>query len=283
MTILDEFLKENLSEEQSSLLLFFFDTLSNLGFVEIEFNIDELLGMIENLDLFELIQCCYEYIRKFQKMAFDSLELQIDHEDISIANDILLYLDQLEDSSEHAKICLIIDESSTPEDSFIKLLEDILFVNVNAILPVLYHVPGSLMERLYSVHKTDIDLTFIEKVQVKPIDERKLNLLKKIWCRRDINFLRNDILNDDLNLPISKSLWMEKQKTNLEQLKTSQNKERIAEKLLEGCLVMNVEWKNIKKAMRVLASEIYDDLLFTTELSYVIDNVCMENDINGAF
>ena len=139
------------------------------------------------------------------------------------------------------------------------------------------------MERLYAVHKTDIDLTFIDKPRVKPIDERKLNLLKKIWARKDINFLRSDILNNDLNLPISKSLWMEKQKTNLEQLRTSQDKKRIAEKLLEGCLVMNVEWKNIKKAMRALANEIYDDLLFITELSYVIDNICMENEINGAF
>ena len=284
MTILDNFLKQNCSEEQSSLLIFCFETLSQVGFVEIEFNIDELLDQIESLDLFELIQCCYQYIRKFQNMAFESLEIKIDNEDdIRTPNDLLIYLDQLEDSTQHNNICTIIDEASTPEDALLKLLTEVLFVDTSPLLPILHHVPGSLMERLYAVHKTDIDLTFIDKPRVKPIDERKLNLLKKIWSRKDINFLRNDILNNDLNLPISKSLWMQKQKTNLEQLKTSQDKKRIAEKLLEGCLVMNVEWKNIKKAMRALANEIYDDLLFITELSYVIDNICMENEINGAF
>lgn len=284
MTILDNFLKQNCSEEQSSLLIFCFETLSQVGFVEIEFNIDELLDQIESLDLFELIQCCYQYIRKFQNMAFESLEIKIDNEDdIRTPNDLLIYLDQLEDSPQHSNICTIIDEAPTPEDALYKLLAEVLFVDTTALLPILHHVPGTLMERLYAVHKTDIDLTFIDKPRVKALDERKLNLLKKIWARKDINFLRSDILSNDLNLPISKSLWMEKQKTNLEQLKTSQDKKRIAEKLLEGCLVMNVEWKNIKKAMRALANEIYDDLLFITELSYVIDNICMENEINGAF
>ena len=61
MTILDSFLKQNCSEEQSSLLIFCFETLSQVGFVEIEFNIDELLDQIESLDLFEIIQCCYQY------------------------------------------------------------------------------------------------------------------------------------------------------------------------------------------------------------------------------
>ena len=284
MTILDSFLKQNCSEEQSSLLIFCFETLSQVGFVEIEFNIDELLDQIESLDLFEIIQCCYQYIRKVQNMAFESLEINIDNdEDIRTPNDLLIYLDQLEDSVKHTEICAIIDEAPSPEDALLKLLTEVLFVDASSLLPILHHVPGSLMERLYAVHKTDIDLTSIDKPNVKPIDERKLNLLKKIWFRKDINFLRTDILNDDLNLPISKSLWMEKQKTNLEQLKTSQDKKRIAEKLLEGCLVMDVEWKNIKKAMKVLANEIYDDLLFVTELTYIMDNLCMENGINGAF
>lgn len=284
MTILDSFLKQNCSEEQSSLLIFCFETLSQVGFVEIEFNIDELLDQIESLDLFEIIQCCYQYIRKVQNMAFESLEINIDNdEDIRTPNDLLIYLDQLEDSVKHTEICTIIDEAPSPEDALLKLLTEVLFVDTSPLLPILYHVPGSLMERLYAVHKTDIDLTSIDKPNVKPIDERKLNLLKKIWYRKDINFLRNDILNGDLNLPISKSSWMEKQKTNLEQLKTSQDKKRIAEKLLEGCLVMDVEWKNIKKAMKVLANEIYDDLLFVTELTYIMDNLCMENGINGAF
>ena len=284
MTILDEFLKQNCSEEQSSLLIFCFETLSQVGFVEIEFNIDELLDQIENLDLFEIIQCCYQYIRKFQNMAFESLEIKIDNEDdIRTPNDLLIYLDQLEDSNQHTSICTIIDEAPTPEDALLKLLTDVLFVDTAALLPILHHVPGSLMERLYGVHKSDIDLTFIDKPQVKPVDSRKLAILKRMWAMKDINHLRSDILNAELNLPISKSLWVSKQKTFLEQLKTSQDKKRIALKLLEGCLVMNVEWKNIKKAMRALANEIYDDLLFVTELSYVIDNVCMENEINGAF
>ena len=284
MTILDDFLRKNLLEEQSSLILFSIETLSKLGFVDIEFNIDELASMLETIDLFELTQCCYTYIRKVQNMAFESLELKVDNEeDISTANDILISLDLLEDSKMSYLITEIIDSSDNPEDAFISLLEQVLFQDTTSILAVLQYVPSSLIERLYNVHKGELDLIRFTGKAVEEIDKRKMDLLNHAWRLREINTLKNHILTNELNLPIPKELFLSLKAEEIKRFRTSKDKKRCAVKLLEGCLVMDVEWKDIKTQMKQLANEIFNDLLFTTELSYDIDNICMEYDINGAF
>ena len=284
MTILDDFLRKNLLEEQSSLILFSIETLSNLGFVDIEFNIDELASMLETIDLFELTQCCYTYIRKVQNMAFESLELKVDNEeDISTANDILISLDLLEDSKMNYLITEIIDSSDNPEDAFISLLEQVLFQDTTSILAVLQYVPSSLIERLYNVHKGELDLIRFTGKAVEEIDKRKMDLLNHVWRLREINTLKNHILTNELNLPIPKELFLSLKAEEIKPFRTSKDKKRCAVKLLEGCLVMDVEWKDIKTQMKQLANEIFNDLLFTTELSYDIDNICMEYEINGAF
>ena len=90
MSILNNFLIKNCTVEQSSLLIKCFETLSKIGLVEIDFNIDNLLGRLEEDDLFTIIQTCYEKIRTFQKLAFDELELEVDNfDDIGTASDIL--------------------------------------------------------------------------------------------------------------------------------------------------------------------------------------------------
>ena len=240
--------------------------------------------MLETIDLFELTQCCYTYIRKVQNMAFESLELKVDNEeDISTANDILISLDLLEDSKMSYLITEIIDSSDNPEDAFISLLEQVLFQDTTSILAVLQYVPSSLIERLYNVHKGELDLIRFTGKAVEEIDKRKIDLLNHSWRLREINTLKNHILTNELNLPISKELFLSLKAEEIRHFRISKNKKRCAVKLLEGCLVMDVEWKDIKTQMKQLANEIFNDLLFTTELSYDIDNICMEYEINGAF
>lgn len=285
MTILDGFLKQNCSEEQSSLLIFCFQTLNDLGLVEINYNVDELLAQIENMELFEIIQRCYGFIRRFQNLAFDSMELKIDNfNDIAQPNNLLNYIRQLEDSSQSKLICTIIDDSDCPEDALLSLLTDVVYANTDSLLPIIHHVSVGFIERLYKTHKTDEDYIAIDSPAVKAIDGRKLDLLKKLWSAKELNSLRVYITNNELNLPLSKMQYIDVMRTELVNMKTTNDKKFLAGKLLEGCLVMAVEWKNLKKGMRALANELFgDDLMFISELAYAIDNVCMENGINGAF
>ena len=43
---------------------------------------------------------------------------------------------------------------------------------------------------------------------------------------------------------------------------------------------MNVQWKDIKRGMKQLAAELFEDVLYKAELSYEIDNVCMRSNIS---
>ncbi len=281
MSILNNFLIKNCTVEQSSLLIKCFETLSKIGLVEIDFNIDNLLGRLEEDDLFTIIQTCYEKIRTFQKLAFDELELEVDNfDDIGTASDILYYLDQLEDHSNSQLIASIIDNSPTPEDALFALFEQVLFVDLNDILPILHNVPASLIERLYEVHQSDFDLTEISNVSIKQLDQRKVDLLMELWNARELNSLKSYILNNSINLPIKKSVFLKIKKTEITSQAVAFNKKQVALKLLEGCLVMNVQWKDIKRGMKQLAAELFEDVLYKAELSYEIDNVCMRSNIS---
>ena len=281
MSILNNFLIKNCTVEQSSLLIKCFETLSKIGLVEIDFNIDNLLGRLEEDDLFTIIQTCYEKIRTFQKLAFDELELEVDNfDDIGTASDILYYLDQLEDHSNSQLIASIIDNSPTPEDALFALFEQVLFVDLNDILPILHNVPASLIERLYEVHQSDFDLTEISNVSIKQLDQRKVDLLVELWNARELNSLKSYILNNSINLPIKKSVFLKIKKTEITSQAVAFNKKQVALKLLEGCLVMNVQWKDIKRGMKQLAAELFEDVLYKAELSYEIDNVCMRSNIS---
>ena len=281
MSILNNFLIKNCTVEQSSLLIKCFETLSKIGLVEIDFNIDNLLGRLEEDDLFTIIQTCYEKIRTFQKLAFDELELEVDNfDDIGTASDILYYLDQLEDHSNSQLIASIIDNSPTPEDALFALFEQVLFVDLNDILPILHNVPASLIERLYEVHQSDFDLTEISNVSIKQLDQRKVDLLMELWNARELNSLKSYILNNSINLPIKKSVFLKIKKIEITSQAVAFNKKQVALKLLEGCLVMNVQWKDIKRGMKQLAAELFEDVLYKAELSYEIDNVCMRSNIS---
>lgn len=281
MSILNNFLIKNCTVEQSSLLIKCFETLSKIGLVEIDFNIDNLLGRLEEDDLFTIIQTCYEKIRTFQKLAFDELELEVDNfDDIGTASDILYYLDQLEDHSNSQLIASIIDNSPTPEDALFALFEQVLFVDLNDILPILHNVPASLIERLYEVHQSDFDLTEISNVSIKQLDQRKVDLLMELWNARELNSLKSYILNNSINLPIKKSVFLKIKKTEITSQGVAFNKKQVVLKLLEGCLVMNVQWKDIKRGMKQLAAELFEDVLYKAELSYEIDNVCMRSNIS---
>ena len=281
MSILNNFLIKNCTVEQSSLLIKCFETLSKIGLVEIDFNIDNLLGRLEEDDLFTIIQTCYEKIRTFQKLAFDELELEVDNfDDIGTASDILYYLDQLEDHSNSQLIASIIDNSPTPEDALFALFEQVLFVDLNDILPILHNVPASLIERLYEVHQSDFDLTEISNVSIKRLDQRKVDLLMELWNARELNSLKSYILNNSINLPIKKSVFLKIKKTEITSQAVAFNKKQVALKLLEGCLVMNVQWTDIKRGMKQLAAELFEDVLYKAELSYEIDNICMRSNIS---
>lgn len=281
MSILNNFLIKNCTEEQSSLLIKCFETLSKIGLVEIDFNIDNLLGRLEEDDLFTIIQACYEKIRTFQKLAFAELEIEVDNfDDIGTASDILYYLDQLEDNSNSQLITSIIDNSPTPEDALLAIFEQVLFVDLNDILPILQNVPASLIERLYEVHSSDFDLTEISNISIKQLDQRKMDLLMELWNARELNSLKSYIINNSINLPIKKSVFLKIKKTEITNQAVAFNKKQVALKLLEGCLVMNVQWKDIKRGMKQLASELFDDVLYKAELSYEIDNICMRSNIS---
>lgn len=281
MSILNNFLIKNCSEEQSSLLIKCFETISKIGLVEIDFNIDNLLGRIEEDDLFTTIQACYEKIRTFQNLAFAELEIEVDNfDDIGTSSDILYYLDQLEDHSNSQLITAIIDNSPSPEDALLAIFEQVLFADLNDILPILQNVPASLIERLYEVHQSDFDLTEISNVSIKLLDQRKVDLLVELWNARELNSLKSYILNNSINLPIKKSVFLKIKKTEITSQAVAFNKKQVALKLLEGCLVMNVQWKDIKRGMKQLAAELFEDVLYKAELSYEIDNICMRSNIS---
>ena len=281
MSILNNFLIKNCTVEQSSLLIKCFETLSKIGLVEIDFNIDNLLGRLEEDDLFTIIQTCYEKIRTFQNLAFAELEIEVDNfDDIGASSDILYYLDQLEDHSNSQLITAIIDNSPSPEDALLAIFEQVLFADLNDILPILQNVPASLIERLYEVHQSDFDLTEISNVSIKLLDQRKVDLLVELWNARELNSLKSYILNNSINLPIKKSVFLKIKKTEITSQAVAFNKKQVALKLLEGCLVMNVQWKDIKRGMKQLAAELFEDVLYKAELSYEIDNVCMRSNIS---
>ena len=281
MSILNNFLIKNCSEEQSSLLIKCFETISKIGLVEIDFNIDNLLGRIEEDDLFTTIQACYEKIRTFQNLAFAELEIEVDNfDDIGTSSDILYYLDQLEDHSNSQLITAIIDNSPTPEDALLAIFEQVLFADLNDILPILQNVPASLIERLYEVHQSDFDLVEVNNISIKELDQRKVDRLMEHWSIKEINSLKHYILENSINLPIKKSVWMKIKKAELVNQTFALDKKRVASKLLEGCLVMNVQWKDIKRGMKQLAAELFEDVLYKAELSYEIDNICMRSNIS---
>ena len=281
MSILNNFLIKNCSEEQSSLLIKCFETISKIGLVEIDFNIDNLLGRIEEDDLFTTIQACYEKIRTFQNLAFAELEIEVDNfDDIGTSSDILYYLDQLEDHSNSQLITAIIDNSPSPEDALLAIFEQVLFADLNDILPILQNVPASLIERLYKVHQSDFDLVEVNNISIKELDQRKVDRLMEHWSIKEINSLKHYILENSINLPIKKSVWMKIKKAELVNQTFALDKKRVASKLLEGCLVMNVQWKDIKRGMKQLAAELFEDVLYKAELSYEIDNICMRSNIS---
>ena len=281
MSILNNFLIKNCSEEQSSLLIKCFETISKIGLVEIDFNIDNLLGRIEEDDLFTTIQACYEKIRTFQNLAFAELEIEVDNfDDIGTSSDILYYLDQLEDHSNSQLITAIIDNSPSPEDALLAIFEQVLFADLNDILPILQNVPASLIERLYEVHQSDFDLVEVNNISIKELDQRKVDRLMEHWSIKEINSLKHYILENSINLPIKKSVWMKIKKAELVNQTFALDKKCVASKLLEGCLVMNVQWKDIKRGMKQLAAELFEDVLYKAELSYEIDNICMRSNIS---
>lgn len=281
MSILNAFLIENCSEEQANMLIHCFDTLSRIGLVEIEFNIDEILNTVENEDLFSVIQACYEKVRKFQNLAFDSLEIKVNNrEDIAVPNDLLLYLDQLESFNDSKRIVDAIDQSQTPEDALFALLEQVLYVDTTQLQSIIEDVPTSLMERLYNAHQSGMDVIEVAGPQLKALDERKLNLLKKQWNQREMNPLKTYILTNEINLPIKKSVWEFVMKKEITHPMFSTNKPLVARKLLEACLVTAVQWKDVKRAMKQLATQLFEDPLYRAQLSYEIDNICMAENIN---
>ena len=281
MSILNNFLIKNCSEEQSSLLIKCFEPISKIGLVEIDFNIDNLLGRIEEDDLFTTIQACYEKIRTFQNLAFAELEIEVDNfDDIGTSSDILYYLDQLEDHSNSQLITAIIDNSPSPEDALLAIFEQVLFADLNDILPILQNVPASLIERLYEVHQSDFDLVEVNNISIKELDQRKVDRLMEHWSIKEINSLKHYILENSINLPIKKSVWMKIKKAELVNQTFALDKKRVASKLLEGCLVMNVQWKDIKRGMKQLSAELFEDVLYKAELSYEIDNICMRSNIS---
>ena len=81
-----------------------------------------------------------------------------------------------------------------------------------------------------------------------------------------------------------KELINSKFREELKSMKAASNKIHVVNKLLEIALISKTEWKDIKQKIRSLAKELYgDDPMYIAELSYQIDNVCMQEKINGSF
>ena len=102
----------------------------------------------------------------------------------------------------------------------------------------------------------------------------------ELWNARELNSLKSYIINNSINLPIKKSVFLKIKKTEITNQAVAFNKKQVALKLLEGCLVMNVQWKDIKRGMKQLAAELFEDVLYKAELSYEIDNICMRSNIS---
>lgn len=285
MDIILKFLANTCTQEQQTLISDAIHTLENFGMVDININLEELGHLLENNETFEIVQSCYTYIRRYQERIFDSMGIKIDCENIAASNALLNYLSIIEESNEHVLITEILDNAETPTDGFFELVEKICYADLTLVEDIIHHIPTEFIERIYNLHFSPMRIMQAEgTITIPKVDERKKALLFKLWGLKQINSIKNFVYNDELDLPISEHVIFSKFREELKSMKTVSNKIHVVYKLLEIALISKTEWKDIKQKIRSLAKELYgDDPMYIAELSYQIDNVCMQEKINGSF
>ena len=284
MNIIEAFLDRNCTVEQSSMLIECFRTIRGMGLVEIDYNLDELFQRIEHLETFDIIQNCYAMVARLQRLAFDALEIEVDVDDISHSNELLNYITMIEESDQSEFISGIIDNAEAPHDAFIALLEQVCFTSLTHLEPIIKNVTTAFIERVYTKHHSNLLDNMQIDTPIKPVDERILTILKSLWNVREFRPIKNYVLDNGLNLPIPDNVLKEQFKDHMLEISTQGNKKAIASQLLELTLVSDVEYKNIKPKLKSFAKDFYGkNLLCVSELTYQIDNICMENKINGSY
>lgn len=285
MDIILKFLANTCTQEQQTLISDAIHTLENFGMVDININLEELGHLLENNETFEIVQSCYTYIRRYQERIFDSMGIKIDCENIAASNALLNYLSIIEESNEHVLITEILDNAETPTDGFFELVEKICYADLTLVEDIIHHIPTEFIERIYNLHFSPMRTMQAEgTITIPKVDERKKTLLFKLWNVRQFNSIKYFVYNDELDLPISEHVIFSKFREELKSMKTVSNKIHVVYKLLEIALISKTEWKDIKQKIRSLAKELYgDDPMYIAELSYQIDNVCMQEKINGSF
>ncbi len=285
MDIILKFLANTCTQEQQTLISDAIHTLENFGMVDININLEELGHLLENNETFEIVQSCYTYIRRYQERIFDSMGIKIDCENIAASNALLNYLSIIEESNEHVLITEILDNAETPTDGFFELVEKICYADLTLVEDIIHHIPTEFIERIYNLHFSPMRIMQAEgTITIPKVDERKKTLLFKLWNVKQINSIKNFVYIDELDLPISEHVIFAKFRNELKTMKTVSNKIHVVNKLLEIALISKTEWKDIKQKIRSLAKELYgDDPMYIAELSYQIDNVCMQEKINGSF
>ena len=284
MSIIEVFLERNCTPEQSSLLSDCFRTIREYGMVEIDYNLDEIFQRIEHLETYDVIQNCYGMIQKLQYLILDELELKVELEAPEIPNDILGYIKQLEESKSSSTIVEIIDNAESPLDAFLALLEGVCYADLTSIEPTLLNVSTAFIERIYKVHHSTLMENIVLGVPVKAIDSRILEILNKLWEDNTYRLVKDYVKRNELNLPLSDATIHEHFDTHLLELSTSSDKKFIATVLLELALVSDTEYKDLKDKIKSFSKKIFGkDMMMVTEMNYHIDNVCMENKINGSY
>lgn len=285
MDIIQRFLTNTCTVEQQSLITNAIHTIENFGLTEINISLDELGHLLENNETFEIIQTCYNYIGQYQHKIFDEIGLDVNCENIATSDAILNYLSILEESDEHVLITEIIDAAETPYDALIDLFEKVCYSEISQIEDALNRVSAGFIERIYNIHFSPMRIMQAEgAIAIPEIDSRKKTLLFKLWGVKQINSIKHFIVNGELNLPISDHVILSEFRDEIKALKGSQNKQQVAYKLLEIALISKTEWKDLKQKIRSLAKDLYgDDPKYIAELHYQIDNVCMQEKINGSF
>lgn len=277
MSDLSNYFRQNCTPEQSALLDYCIDSLRNIGLTEIDYGIAEVLSQLDQLDSSEVIQRVYEIIRTGQNMAMGELEISLDNtEDIRPTMDILNAIYYLEDSEESRRIIELIETGESPEDVLVDILTDITYLDESAVLSTVLDVKPAFIYRLEYLHESEsVSVRFDPNRIPPPLDEKCKNIIKGMWQLKTFMPVRNYVMENKLNLPvklesIQKIIW--------EQVKPAKNvesEEWVARRLLEAAIVIGTPYINLKIVMKKLANDIFEDLFYTTKLSYEIDNLIM--------
>lgn len=285
MDIIQQFLTDTCTVEQQALINDSIHTIQNFGIVDIELNLNELGMLLENNDTFEVIQTCYGHIRQYQKLIFEELGIQINCDNIATSNALLSYLSVIEESDEHVLITELLDNAETPLDGFLDLIEKVCYADLIQFEDIVERIPTEFIERIYNIHFSPMRVMQSEGlITVPEIDSRKKELLFRIWGLKQINTVKHFVYNDELNLPISDIVIMSNFRDMLKSLKSGTTKNRVAWKLVEIALIGKTEWKDLKTKVNSLAKDLYgEDPMYLAELSYQINNICIQEKINGSF